>query len=129
MRPSLARQCRRVAEREGWETADLLRVVILLSATPEFLRLPRNERFQKQVQLRRIIGKRVYSPRVGAGHTVLLSVQLPQGPARLIATYADLTGQSKNQLVVGLIEIGLLMYLKAENAFLEAIGSLEPRVL
>jgi len=47
----------------------------------------------------------------------------------LIATYADLTGQSKNQLVVGLIEIGLLMYLKAENAFLEAIGSLEPRVL
>jgi len=127
-RLSLAHQCRRLAEREGWEAADLLRVLILLSALPKFLSLPRNDRFQKQVQLRRMAGKRVYSPRVGAGHTVLLSVHLPQGVARLIATYADLTGQSRNDLVVGLLEMGLLMYLKAENAFLEAICSLNPRV-
>jgi len=124
-RLSLAHQCRRLAEREGWETADLLRVLILLSATPKFFGLPRNEGFQKQVQLRRITGRRVYSPRVGARHTILMSMQLPQGPAQRITTYAHLTGQSRNDLVIRLLEMGLLMYLKAENAFLEAILSLK----
>ena len=57
-----------------------------------------------------------------------MSVQLPQGAAQRITTYADLTGQSRNDLVIGLLEMGLLMYLKAENAFLEAIRSLKPRV-
>jgi hypothetical protein len=125
-RISLPYQYRRLAQREGWETADLLRVLILLSLTPKFLGLRRNERFQKQVELRRIAGKRGYSPRVGSSHTVLLSVRLPHGASRLITTYADLTGQSRNELVVGLLEMGLLMYLKAENAFLEAIRSLKP---
>jgi len=116
-----------LARSEGWETADLLRLLILLSAASRFLTLPGNERFQKQVQLHRITGKRGYSPRVGASNTVLLSVRLPQGAARLITTYANLTGQSRNELVVGLLEMGLLMYLKAENAFLEAIVSLKTR--
>ena len=123
-RVSLAYHCRRLAQREGWETADLLRVLICLSAASRFLTLPGNERFQKQVKLHRIVGKRGYSPRVGAGHTVLLSVRLPQGASRLITAYAYLTGQSRNELVVGLLEIGLVTYLKAENAFLEATHSL-----
>lgn len=70
-------------------------------------------------------GKRGYSPRVGATNTVLLSVRLPRGAAQLITTYASLTGQSRNELVIGLLEVGLVAYLKAENAFLEAIGSVE----
>jgi len=123
---SLTHQCRQLAEQEGWETADLLRVLILLSTTPKFLSLPGNERFQKQVELRRIAGKRAYSPRVGGGYTELLSVRLPQGLSRLITAYAELTGQSRNVLVVWLLETGLLIYLKAENAFLEAIRSLKP---
>ena len=127
-RPSLAYQCRRLAQREGWETADLLRVLLCLSATPKFLSLPGNERFQKQAQLRRMTGKRAYSPRVGGGHTVLLSVRLPQGPSRLITAYADLTGRSRNELIVRFIEMGLVIHLKAENAFLQAIRSLKPRV-
>ena len=120
-RVSLAHHCRSVARRQGWETADLLRLLILLSATSEFLALPRNERFQTQVQLHRITGKRGYSPRVGSTNTILLSVQLPQAAAQLITTYASPTGQSRNELVIGLIEVGLLAYLKAENTFLEAI--------
>ena len=126
-RVHLAYHLKGVARRQGWETADLLRLLILLSAASRFLTLPGNERFQKQVQLHRITGKRGYSPRVGASNTVLLSVRLPQGAARLITTYANLTGQSRNELVVGLLEMGLLMYLKAENAFLEAIVSLKTR--
>ena len=114
-----------LARRQGWETADLLRLLILLSAASRFLTLPGNERFQKQVQLHRIAGKRGYSPRVGASNTVLLSVRLPQGAAQLITTYASLTGQSRNELVIGLLEVGLVMYLKAENAFFEAIHSLK----
>lgn len=121
----LAHHLKGLARSEGWETADLLRLVILLSAASRFLTLPGNERFQKQVQLHRITGKRGYSPKVGASNTVLLSVRLPQGAARLITTYANLTGQSRNELLVGLLEMGLLMYLKAENAFLEAIHSLQ----
>jgi hypothetical protein len=124
-RVRLAYHLKGLARSEGWETADLLRLVILLSAASRFLTLPGNERFQKQVQLHRITGKRGYSPRVGTSNTVLLSVRLPQGPAQLITTYANLTGQSRNELVVGLLEMGLLMYLKAENAFLEAIHSLQ----
>jgi hypothetical protein len=123
----LAYHLKGLARRQGWETADLLRLLILLSAASRFLTLPGNERFQKQVQLHRITGRRGYSPRVGASNTVLLSVRLPQGAARLITTYANLTGQSRNEVVVGLLEVGLLIYLKAENAFLEAIGSLKAR--
>jgi hypothetical protein len=70
--------------------------------------------------------KRGYSPRVGSTNTVFLSVRLPQGAAQLINTYASLTGQSRNELVIGLLEVGLVAYLKAENAFLEAICSLKP---
>lgn len=62
---------------------------------------------------------------MGTSNTVLLSVRLPQGAAQLITTYANLTGQSRNELMLGLLEMGLLMYLKAENAFLEAIRSLQ----
>jgi hypothetical protein len=124
IRASLAYRCRWLAEREGWETADLLRVLLCLSATPKFLSLPRNERFQKLVKLRGITGKRVYGPRVGGGHTVLLSVRLPQGPSWLITTYADLTGHSRNELIVRFIEMGLVIYLKAQNVLLEAIRSI-----
>jgi hypothetical protein len=124
---SLAHQCKWLAKQEGWEAADLLRLLIWLSATPKFLGLPENERFQKQVQLQKTVGKRTYSPRLG-GDTELLSVRLPQGPARLISAYAELTGQSRNQLVTGLLEMGLVVYLKAENAFLEAIRSVKPQV-
>ena len=124
-RVRLAYHLKGLARRQGWETADLLRLLILLSAVSRFLTLPRNERFQKQVQLHRMTGKRAYSPRVGGSNTVLLSVRLPQGASRLITTYAELTGQSRNELVVGLLELGLLIYLKAENAFLEAIRSLQ----
>jgi len=127
-RVRLAYHCKRLAQSEGWETADLLRVLICLSALSKFLALPGNERLQTQVQLHGITGKRGYSPRVGATKTVLLSVRLPRGVAQLIATYASLTGQSRNGLVIGLLELGLVPYLKAENAFLEANGSLEPRV-
>ena len=126
-RVRLAYHLKGLARRQGWETADLLRLLILLSAASRFLTLPGNDRFQKQVQLHRITGKRGYSPRVGASNTVLLSVRLPQGAAWLITTYAYLTGQSRNEVVVGLLEVGLLIYLKAENAFLEAIGSLKAR--
>jgi hypothetical protein len=124
-RVGLAYHCRRLARSEGWETSDLLRLLILLSATSKFLTLPGNERFQTQVQLHRITGKKGYSPRVGASDTVLLSARLPRGAAKLITTYASLTGQSRNELVTGLLEVGLMMYLKAENTFLEAIRSLK----
>jgi len=128
IRASLGHHLRWLAEREGWETADLLRVLICLSATPKFLSLPRNERFQRQAQLRRITGKRAYSPGLGGSDTVLLPVRLPQGPSRLITMYADLAGHSKNQLMVRFIEMSLVIYLKAENALLKAIRSLKPRV-
>jgi hypothetical protein len=117
----LAHHCKRLARSEGWETSDLLRFLILISATSKFLALPRNERFQTQVQLHRVIGKRGYSPRVGATNTVLLSVRLPRGAAKLLTTYTSLTGQSRNEFVIGLLQVGLVAYLKAENAFLEAI--------
>jgi len=124
-RVSLAYHCKRLALSEGWETGDLLRLLILLSATSKFLSLPGNERFQTQVKLHRITGKRGYSPRVGASNTVLLSVRLPRGAAQLITTYASLTGQSRNELIIGLLEVGLVAYLKAGNALLEAIHSLK----
>ena len=124
-RVRLAYHCKRLARSEGWETADLLRLLILLSATSKFLALPKNERFQTQVLLHGATGKRGYSPRVGASNTVLLSVRLPRGAAQLITTYASLTGQSRNELVIGLLEVGLLAYLKAESTFLEAIHSLK----
>jgi hypothetical protein len=123
-RISLAYHCKRLAQREGWETADRLRVLICLSATSRFLGLPENERFQEQVQLHRMTAKRGYSPRVGSSNTVHLSVRLPQGAAQLITMHASLTGQSRNELVIGLLQVGLVAYLRAENAFLKAVVSM-----
>jgi len=128
-RVSLAYHCKRLARVEGWETGDLLRLLILLSATSKFFALPRNERFRTQVQLHGITGKRGYSPRAGASNTVLLSVRLPRGAAQLITTYASLTGQSRNQLIIRFLEVGLVAYLKAGNAFLESIRMLKPGAL
>jgi len=71
-------------------------------------------------------GERPYRPRVGSGDTVLLSARLPQGLSSLITTYAHVTGRSRNALIVGFLETGLVIYLKAENAFLEAVRSLKP---
>jgi len=104
-----------------------VRVLICLSALSKFLALPRNQRFQTQVRLHRMTGKRGYAPRIGATNTVLLSVRLPRGAAQLITTYASLTGPARNRLIIGLLELGLLAYLKAENAFLETVCSLNSR--
>jgi len=115
--------CRGLAEREGWQIADLLRALLLLSATTKFLYLPKDETFKKLVELSRYSVGRAYSIS-GAGVTVLIDLRLPEGFAKMITAYADRTRRSRNDTVRYFIQAGLIMYLKAETSLINTLPSL-----
>lgn len=130
--------CKRRAVIEGWQLSDLARVLVCLGATASFLRLQDPdalERFKTMATLDRAakhldmaIGKRrgrTNAPRQ-LGETVLLPLRLPRGLCRTITIYADTSGRSRNEVLAMFLERGLIIYLRGQNAMLDAIQSLKP---
>jgi len=128
--------CRRLAEREGWETADLARVLICLGGAFSFLALdiPNiGERFKSLANIGRAVaaldatlGKPARRPyaSTGLGGGELLTLRLPQGFSNIVTAYATRSGRSVSQVLGMFLDRGLVIYLKGENALLEAIRSL-----
>lgn len=128
-----ATHCRRLAEREGWETADLARVLICVGGAFSFLSLDipeAGERFKTLANLGRAvraldvaIGKPARRPyaSIGIGGGELLTLRLPQGLSNIVTAYAARSGRSVSQVLGMFLDRGLVIYLKGENALLEAI--------
>lgn len=131
-----ALHCRRLAEREGWEAADLARVLICLGGAFSFLALDipeAGERFKTLSTLGKAasvvdtaIGKRTQRPyaSTGPGGSELLTLRLPQGLSNIVTAYATRSGRSVSQVLGMFLDRGLVIYLKGENALLGAIRSL-----
>ena len=111
--------CRRVALTQGWEFSDFLRALIFLCANAKFLSLPRNEVARELAAWASVFGVRRAYPSSGSSEVV--SVHLPEGFADALRRYGRWTGRSRNSVVEGMIEAGLVMYLKAQVALHKTI--------
>jgi hypothetical protein len=130
--------CRRLAEREGWETADLARVLICLGGAFSFLALDipdAGEGFKTLATLGKAarvvdaaIGKPARRPYASTGQrgSELLALRLPQGLSNIVTAYATRSGRSVSHVLGMFLDRGLVIYLKGENALLDAIRSLGP---
>lgn len=128
--------CRRLAEREGWETADLARVLICLGGAFSFLAVDipeAGERFKTLATLgkaARVVDtateKRARRPyaSAGPGGSELLTLRLPQGLSYIVTAYATRSGRSMSHVLGMFLDRGLVIYLKGEKALLDAIRSL-----
>lgn len=126
-----------VAQKERWAFSDLMRMLIVLGATVSWLRLQKQEgmdRFEKIAYVGRVADMlneavshkprtRIYPVvRDDAGRaTDVVTLILPAGYARLIEAYAGTKRTSKSDACETLLTTGLVTYLTAENALLQAL--------
>ena len=132
----MAAHCRRLAIREGWEIADLARMLICLGAIASFLSLREQETaesFKRRAimsetvtVLDSVLGRPSRRPHAlpGIGESELLTVRLPLGLSRIVAAYANTSGRSVNHALRIFLERGLIMYMKGENNLLETVRSI-----
>ncbi len=130
-------QVRGVAQKEKWALSDLVRMLIVLGATLKWLGLRKQEnrdRLETMVHLGRMADMleqaashkprtRIYPiVRDDVGReTDVFTLILPAGYARLIEAYAATKRTSKSDACETLLTTGLISYLTAENALLQAI--------
>jgi hypothetical protein len=130
-------QVKGVAQKEGWAFSDLVRMLIVLGAVAKWLGLRKQEnqdRLEKTVRLGGMADMlekaashrprtRIYPiVRDDAGRaTSVVTLILPAGYARLIEVYAATKRTSKSDACETLLTTGLVTYLTAENAMLQAL--------
>jgi hypothetical protein len=133
-------QVKSVAQKEGWAFSDLMRMLIVLGATVRWLGLRKQEnqdRLEKMVRLGGMAdileNAGLHKPRTRiypivrdyAGRaTDVVTLILPPGYARLIEVYAATRRTSKSDACETLLTTGLVTYLRAENALLQALQQL-----
>ncbi|MGB9022894.1 MAG: hypothetical protein WCC94_05605 [Candidatus Bathyarchaeia archaeon] len=129
--------CRHIAALEGWETADLLRMLVCMGAAFAFLRLKKAEfqkRYRRRVMLSRMLGqlnpvlgersRRPHAPpRVGGNE--LITLRLPQGVSKIMKAYAQTCGSSPNSMLSMFLECGLIIYSRGKKSLLETMRSLK----
>lgn len=134
----LLEHCRKRAVEEGWQLAELVRVLICLGATARFRALGEpeaSERFKRlarmskasaslDVDMGRHPRRRRNEPK-GIARTTLLAVHLPRGFYDLMSTYSATTGRSINSVLAGFLKTGYIIYVRGQNTFLEMVCSLQ----
>ncbi len=129
----LAIQCREIAQKLGWQQADLVRALICVGGTVAFLTAKAPER---QEAAEKLLGglklpelspsysmnpwSRNYASPLPGRKSTFLSMSLPKSLCDLVGTYADMKEASRNQAYYKLLQQGLLVYLKASTSLLEA---------
>jgi hypothetical protein len=128
---------RRVALEDGWEFADLIRVLICIGADAAFLslgNLERRRRFSARVYLVKavsafdaMLGKRTprgYSIRQSRD-TSVLSIRTPKSFDLNVRRYA--AGSSVNATYEFFLLSGLILHMKGQAALLGALNSTKQR--
>ena len=125
-----------MAAREGWQLADLARVLICLGAAFSFLTLEDPEtakRFKTIASVSKMLSMldaALHTPTRrsraanGIARTELLALRLPRGLCGINTTYASTRGNARNEVLTWFLERGLIIYMKGENALLHTIRSL-----
>ena len=110
-------QVRRLAYLEKWETADLLRVLVVLGLREEF---GDTEDLTKRLTPGQAASSTSRPLKAQIASSVVLSLRLPEGLAIVIDAYARRTSTSRNQTLARLILAGTRTYCQTELLFLKA---------
>jgi hypothetical protein len=128
-----------VALKEGWEVSDLVRLLVVFGASWRWLSFRKQENLDRLGKIARVGGMadmlkeavshkprtRIYpgvrQPAQAGRTTDVVTLILPAGYARLIEAYAATNRMSKSDACERLLKIGMIAYLSAENALLQAI--------
>jgi len=125
----IAYMVKELAEEEGWEQADLFRVLICAGACLSFSTLEKPERLDV-IKANDILARipsllspdfgrgRPYAIRVGSGTRVLV-VHVPVELAHVIQDYAKILRTSRNETCGLLLAHGLFMYLNGKRKLLK----------
>ena len=109
---------KRLASIEGWEVADLLRVVIVLGLLEAFQDTERLTRRLKYGALARDM----FRPfKAECASSVIMDLRLPEGLAMMVDVYARKTAASRNQVLSGLILAGTKAYCETDLSFRKAL--------
>jgi hypothetical protein len=120
-----------LAVSESWELADLARVMIIVGLTIRELHEAegqmRNEHeliigVEALTRLTRGRASRPYHRRGVSRRGIWVTVHLPSGFLRHVATYARMNGRSQNDALTMFLRDGLLCYFTGYNRFLKAIA-------
>ena len=128
-----------VAQKEKWAFSDLMRMLIVLGATVSWVRLRKQENLDRLGKIARL-GRMADMLEEAGSHkprtriypvvrdesgraTDVVTLILPAGYARLIEAYAGTKRTSKSDACETLLTTGLVTYLTAENALLQAQAS------
>jgi hypothetical protein len=128
-----------VALKEGWAVSDLVRLLVVFGASWSWQKLRKPENLDRLGKIARLGGMadmfeegishkprtRIYpgvrQPAQAGRTTDVVTLILPAGYARLIEVYAATNRMSKSDAGERLLKIGLIAYLTAENALLQAV--------
>jgi hypothetical protein len=113
-----AYQVKRLALLEKWETADLLRVLIVLGMHEDF----GNKEYLTKRLTHGSAVSHVFRPiKAILGSSLIMDLRLPAGLAVLIDIYAQRTAASRNQALAELLLAGTKAYCQTELSFHEAL--------
>jgi hypothetical protein len=103
---------------EGWEVADLLRVVTVLGLLEAF---QETERLTKRLKYGALTRDILRPFKAGRASSVVMDLRLPEGLAIIVDVYARKTTASRNQALSRLILAGTKAYCEAKLSFLRAL--------
>jgi hypothetical protein len=109
---------KRLASMEGWEVADLLRVLTVLGLLEAFQETEHLTRRLKYGALARYMLRPFKAERASS---VVMDLRLPEGLAMIVDVYARKTAASRNQALSRFILAGTKSYCEAKLSFLRAL--------
>ena len=109
---------KRLASMEGWEVADLLRVVIVLGLLEAF---QDTEHLTRRLKYGALARDMIRPLKAECASSVVMDLRLPEGLAMMVDVYARKTAASRNQVLSELILAGTKAYCETDLSFHKAL--------
>jgi hypothetical protein len=109
---------KRLASMEGWEVADLLRVVIVLGLLETF---QDTEHLTRRLKYGALARDMLRPLKAECASSVVMDLRLPEGLAMMVDVYARKTAASRNQVLRELILAGTKAYCETDLSFHKAL--------
>lgn len=109
---------KRLASIEGWEVADLLRVVIVLGLLETF---QDTEHLTKRLKYGALARDMLRPFKAECASSVVMDLRLPEGLAMMVDVYTRKTAASRNQVLRELILAGTKAYCETDLSFHKAL--------
>jgi hypothetical protein len=111
---------KRLASMEGWEVADLLRVVIVLGLLEAF---QYTEHLTRRLKYGALARDMLRPLKAECASSVVMDLRLPEGLAMMVDVYERKTAASRNQVLSQLILAGTKAYCETDLSFHKALNA------